>query len=243
MIGMLDAPARLTSRAEEIAESLRGEIASGHWTVGDCLPAEYLLMERFAASRPTCREALRILQSERLIEIRRGHKGGARVTMPDVARLSSYAQVFLQMRGATVQEVFQTRMAIEPGAVREFALRADGARLSQLSQNVAAQKFLTSDPVAFYEKGREFRQLMMAHCGNESLRLVCLIIGQLGDQQLTTIARDLVPTEIVQQHYRQGIAVKEALIDAVIEGKPDAAADRWRDYLAFHASHVETIQA
>ncbi|MET0904838.1 MAG: GntR family transcriptional regulator, partial [Tardiphaga sp.] len=66
----------LSSRnlADQIASTLRGEIAAGIWAVGQMLPAEHQLMERFAVSRPSCREALRILQSEGLLEIQRGNR-------------------------------------------------------------------------------------------------------------------------------------------------------------------------
>ena len=57
--------------ADQIASTLRSEIAAGTWGVGQMLPAEHQLMERFGVSRPSCREALRILQSEGLLEIQR----------------------------------------------------------------------------------------------------------------------------------------------------------------------------
>ena len=40
-------------------------------------------MERFGVSRPTLREAFRVLESESLISVRRGAHGGARVHLPN----------------------------------------------------------------------------------------------------------------------------------------------------------------
>src|SRR5438477_3547580 len=43
-------------------------------SVGDHLPPERVLMEQFGVSRPTLREALRVLEAEGLVRIRRGAK-------------------------------------------------------------------------------------------------------------------------------------------------------------------------
>jgi DNA-binding FadR family transcriptional regulator len=48
-------------------------------------------------SGPALREALRILESEALIEVRRGNVGGALVTMPTVTVAARSAAIILQM--------------------------------------------------------------------------------------------------------------------------------------------------
>jgi DNA-binding GntR family transcriptional regulator len=60
------------NRYTEIADELIGRIRSGALRVGGRLPGELQLMEDFAASRHTIREALRGLEELGLIERRRG---------------------------------------------------------------------------------------------------------------------------------------------------------------------------
>src|SRR5690349_13917530 len=69
--------------AETIAGSLRNRIVRGELKEGDALPPEAELMAQFSISRATLREALRILESESLLSVKRGLGGGPRVHLPD----------------------------------------------------------------------------------------------------------------------------------------------------------------
>jgi len=55
-----------------IAEELRADITEGRLAVGDKLPTESALAERFAVNRHTIRQALAALASDGLVESRRG---------------------------------------------------------------------------------------------------------------------------------------------------------------------------
>src|ERR1700735_5100159 len=72
---------RAPKTAELIAAQLRRQIVSGELEEGLSLPSEAELMGQFHVSRPTLREAFRILEAESLIVIRRGARG-ARTTAP-----------------------------------------------------------------------------------------------------------------------------------------------------------------
>lgn len=61
-----------TSLWQSIAETLRTEIASGHFTPGDRLPTEAQLAARFGVNRHTVRAALADLATEGLVRSRRG---------------------------------------------------------------------------------------------------------------------------------------------------------------------------
>ena len=86
MIGPDGVPASAAVRspktAELVAGTLRRMVVDGQLKDGDFLPNEAELMAHFAVSRPTLREAVRVLESERLVEVRRGSRTGARVRVP-----------------------------------------------------------------------------------------------------------------------------------------------------------------
>ena len=57
---------------EQVADKLREMIIQESLKTGAKLPAEAELMERFGVSRSTVREAVKILQTEHIVDIRQG---------------------------------------------------------------------------------------------------------------------------------------------------------------------------
>src|SRR5258707_617511 len=75
---------RVASRLDElVADALRDRITGGDLRDGDLLPKQEELLAEFRVSKPSLREALRILETEGLITVRRGNVGGAVVHLPD----------------------------------------------------------------------------------------------------------------------------------------------------------------
>ena len=82
-------PTTKTSRSrekpEQIADELRALIVAGELEEGESLGREPDLVERFGVSRPSLREALRILEAEGLITVVRGVLGGVVAHQPERA--------------------------------------------------------------------------------------------------------------------------------------------------------------
>src|SRR6202165_6341277 len=76
---------RSPKTAELVVRTLRRMVVDGQLKDGDFLPNEAELMSHFGVSRPTLREAVRVLESERLVEVRRGSRIGARGVGPGPA--------------------------------------------------------------------------------------------------------------------------------------------------------------
>src|SRR5690349_336305 len=112
------APIRSPKTAELVAGTLRRMVVDGQLKEGDFLPNEAELMVHFGVSRPTLREAVRVLESERLVEVRRGSRTGARVRVPGPEIVARPAGLLLELSGATIADVMTARSGIEPMAVR-----------------------------------------------------------------------------------------------------------------------------
>jgi DNA-binding FadR family transcriptional regulator len=129
---------RVPKAGEMVASQLRRQIVLGELKEGDQLPSESVLMEQFGVSRPTLREAFRILEAEGAITVRRGVRGGARVQVPDITVAARQIGLLLQYRGALLSDVYEVRAVLEPAA--SFAADADFHRLIlELSGNETLQ--------------------------------------------------------------------------------------------------------
>ncbi|MFD2499983.1 FadR/GntR family transcriptional regulator [Rhizorhabdus histidinilytica] len=103
---------------EKAANYLRKEIVEGRFKAGESLPSETEMMAMFGISRPTLREAIRILEAMGLVVIQRGKNGGAAVRHPAVTITAANAAIYLQTKQATLLELQRARSMIEPELVR-----------------------------------------------------------------------------------------------------------------------------
>jgi len=86
---------------KQIAELLVSEIQTGLWKVGDQMPAEQELMERFKASRNTVREALRTLKDQGYIKRKQGARSvvsGTSAANPFVNMVSAVDDINIYLR-------------------------------------------------------------------------------------------------------------------------------------------------
>lgn len=97
---------------EQAVEQIRTLIANGTWSPGDKMPTEQELGRQFNVSRSSVREALRVLESEGLIEARRG--SGTYVIDNPVRRKGSRELAnWLAEREETLEQVLEVRERIE----------------------------------------------------------------------------------------------------------------------------------
>jgi GntR family transcriptional repressor for pyruvate dehydrogenase complex len=114
-----------------VLEHLRREILLSRVSPGERFPPERQHAEALGVSRVTLREALRVLEGEGLVEVRRGAAGGAVVRAPVRRTTERPLLGFDELLG-----LHDFRAAIEPLAARRAAQRRDPARLPELEETV-----------------------------------------------------------------------------------------------------------
>jgi DNA-binding FadR family transcriptional regulator len=120
--------------SEVIVDKIRELMREGQLKPGDRLPPERELCESFGVSRVTMREALRMLESAGLVEIRVGARGGAFVTAPTSNRVGEGLTDLLTLSVISAAHVTEVRMILELGIVPLVCERATDDDLAALEK-------------------------------------------------------------------------------------------------------------
>lgn len=173
------APIRSPKTAELVAGTLRRMVVDGQLTDGDFLPNEAELMAHFGVSRPTLREAVRVLESERLVEVRRGSRTGARVRVPGPEIVARPAGLLLELSGATIADLMVARAGIEPLAVRLLAETGTPEAFDELEMMVAEHipAGWQSDRLA--QTTGDFHRRLVELSGNTTLAIIAGMLHEI----------------------------------------------------------------
>ncbi len=222
-------PIRVPKAAELVAAHLRRQIVRGELCEGDALAPEAELMRQFGVSRPTLREAVRILESESLISVTRGARGGARVHMPDVSVATRYIGLLLQTSATTLADVHLARTIIEPAAVRLLAEDVSEDAISLLRECIEEERAALGSPRAFGIQGARFHRLITEQTGNKSLALLAGVLHDVFEMHISSAAESAGMASTAQM--RRGIRAQEKLLGLIAEGKAQEAEYFWRIHL------------
>jgi GntR family transcriptional repressor for pyruvate dehydrogenase complex len=117
---------------EDVALQVKSAILDGHFKPGDRLPPQRDLHKQFKVSRFAVTQALHILETTGLVDIRPGAGGGAFVRRPDINTINSSIDLIASMHGVTFEELAEFREAIEGRNAYWAAQRSTSAELSAL---------------------------------------------------------------------------------------------------------------
>jgi len=222
---------RVPKTAEIVADRIRKRIISGSLAEGSSLPPEGQLLEQFGISRPTLREAFRILEAERLISVSRGSRSGARVSRPQVSGVSRYASYVLQANETTVPDIFEARLALELYVVRRLARTNAKAPLKKLRSEIDRLEGLdeAGETRAFIAALTEFHELLVEQGSNRTLHFMIQMLHDLMDQVKLRLIRRDAEGRIADS--TTALKSMRKLIDLIEAGDGDAAAKHWRLHL------------
>lgn len=221
---------RIPKTAELIVERLRSQIIRGDLKEGDVLPNEAELVETFGVSRPTLREALRILESESLLDITRGMKGGARVVIPSEKTAARYVGRYLQFQRIPMIDVHEATIAIELPAVTSLASKhrtSDIVALRQLLEK--EERTFDQNFVAAVSIGNEFHRLLVDLAGNRTLAILHGMIEEV----IVASGREIA--EVYSSQFRNEARrfhqVHQKIVTLISNHAVEDAETLWRKHL------------
>lgn len=223
---------------QRIAETVAGELRAGILTgrTPDRLPTQDQLVSDFGVSYPSVREALRILETEGLVTVRRGSVGGAEVHRPDQSSGAYHLGLMLQGAGVTLGDLADGLLRLEPLCAGDVARRADRltAVVPVLTANVDASAAAVADGVAFTRIAREFHELLVDFTPNDTIRyvvrsLVALWSAQERQWAATVTRRGEYPSPAAA---RGAVRTHRRLVEEIAAGRGDDTERIVRRHLA-----------
>jgi DNA-binding FadR family transcriptional regulator len=227
------APQARREKPQQVADELRRQIVAGELEEGDLIGHEPDLIQRFGVSRPSLREALRILEAEGLISVVRGVQGGVVAHQPDERLMARTAGLVLQARKVELADVFEARTFIEPAAVRLIASsRHRRTAASRLRSLIADQEQVVDDPAAFADANARFHEELVAMAGNETLTIVVEMLHEVVTRAVTAVSQVEGNGHGSVRTRRRGLRSQQRVVDLIEGGDAEGAEEHWRTHMA-----------
>jgi DNA-binding FadR family transcriptional regulator len=216
-------PVRTRRTFEEAAEQIADKVRAGELRIGDKLPPERDLAIQMEISRPTLREAIRVLVDAGMLAVRRGPGGGMFVES-DVVPVDLVRRVS-ELRMTEAEAVLEARRIIEPHVARLAHERAGEEELAPLEHTIEVMRtiigrgYRPEDEERFLQLDVQFHLALARAAANPTLEtLLRIVFRQLEILRDMAMHVPAVPEWIIDVHERTLAAVRSGEgIDEVME--------------------------
>ena len=210
---------------ERVLARIEAGLTAGKWPIGQRLPPERALAEELGVSRPSVREAIRILEAMGIVRTAVGSGPGAGATVVDrpAAGLGVAVRLHVASGALPVSDVVGTRVLLETGAVRDAAGRpTDDAGLARARAHIEAMSEPGLDVAAFVAHDQDFHLELVRWGGNQ---LVEAILSGLRSAVASYVMTGAAALPAWPRTAARLCAEHRAIVDAVA-GHDGAAAER-----------------
>jgi GntR family transcriptional repressor for pyruvate dehydrogenase complex len=220
-----------------IVEQVKLLIRDGKLVQADRLPSERELSQRFGVSRVTVREALRVLESSGLVEIRVGSRGGAFVTSPSAERLGEGLADLLTLSTLTPSDVTEARMVIETAILPLVVERATQQDIADLARLVAEGREALERNEYTMQLSAVFH-ISVSRCAHNPA--IETLVQSFHGPMLMSLRQAQVAAPLMGH---QGTEEHSAIVEAIARRDADAAVAVMRVHLDRTASAVAIYEA
>jgi GntR family transcriptional repressor for pyruvate dehydrogenase complex len=221
---------RIRGASEQVAAALQHRIQHDGLGPGDFLGREEDLAAEFGVSRPTLREALKLLASGNLIRANKGPGGGifvAHTADQGVRRsLSDSVDMMIETGAVSLEELLEARILLEVPLAGLAALQASEETVDRLRAALAAETAANGDMDAIHAADTEFHREIAAAAGNKIAQALTGWVFEVLQPRLLIQLRDaVVPRAVLDQH--------TALLKAIEKGDRTRAERAMREHLLY----------
>ncbi len=224
-------PIRATRTFEAAIEHVTEAIERAHLRRGDRLPSEADLASALGISKPTLRQALRVLELSGLVSVRRGKGGGIVVAsdlVPAVALSSAVA-----VEESSVVDALHARRVLERAIALEALVRATDADLAELERTIDLLERHLGERPSVMRADAMFHRAMVRACHNATIQAAMTVLGRalapIRDAYSGGVERDRATLDVHRRQLdalrRRDSAALESVLDEHLRMLEDAFAD------------------
>ncbi|MDO4252962.1 MAG: FadR/GntR family transcriptional regulator [Rothia sp. (in: high G+C Gram-positive bacteria)] len=229
MLALVGRKLKSMKLAEKVSNSILDRIASGHYSLGQLLPAEGELADELGVSRLTLRESVKDLAARGVIQVRHGKRHRVAPARQWSVLDPQLAHIRGQLLGestAWVVQLMEARQIVEVGACELAAERISNQQLQELAEQleamVVAHKLENVD--ASVQADLNFHRTIVAASDNDYLRAAYTPLEQvLQLVRMQTSAHAQVRTDAAYWH--------EQIYQALLEGSRDKARQAMQEHM------------
>ncbi|MCB5714266.1 FadR/GntR family transcriptional regulator [Lactonifactor longoviformis] len=217
---------------EQVSEQIIRLLTERQLKAGDKLPNEFDMAQQLSVGRGTIREAIKILVSRNIVEIRRGcgtfvcdHPG--MVDDPLGFR-------FMKDKGKLALDLCEVRMIIEPEIAALAAERATEEEIEELEKVAKEVEVLCEQELQHMEKDIEFHGLI-AKCSKNTVMPNIIPVIQSGISIFINITEYSLTQETIRTH--------RMILNAIKNHDPQEARAAMIEHLVSNREKIKTIIA
>jgi GntR family transcriptional regulator, transcriptional repressor for pyruvate dehydrogenase complex len=217
--------------SEQVAVEIQHHIQEEGLGPGDFLGREEDLAAEFGVSRPTLREALKLLASGNLIRASKGPGGGifvARTAEQGISRsLSDAIAMMLETGSISLDELLEARLLLEVPLAGLAAYQPDEGTIERLRDVVEREAAAAPEDTGMRaETDTEIHRTLAAAAGNRMVQALTDWIFDVVQPLLIEVLQPaVVQSAIAEQH--------QTLLAAVEKGDPARAERAMKDHLLY----------
>jgi GntR family transcriptional repressor for pyruvate dehydrogenase complex len=165
---------------EVVLRRIEEDLAAGRITLGQRLPAERQLAEQLGVSRPSVREAIRVLEAMGIVRTAAGSgaAAGAVIVADPSTALASAMRLHLATSHLVIDDIVATRLLIESWSVRTAAAAKLRGPFTEAERLLDAMEDPGLMPETFHQLDAEFHVELARLAGNP---LVTAVMSALRD--------------------------------------------------------------
>ena len=207
--------------AQSVADEVRSMILHDRMSSGDQLPSEMELMTRFDVGRSTIREAMKQLQAENIVVIRRGR--GSFVA-DQIGLIRDPLGLSFEEQNRVLRELMEVRLLLEPGIAGEAAKRRDEGNLEAMRRSIERMTEAFSKGEDYQSFDYDFHLAMAESVHNSVLRRIYPVVFE-------AIAQGYQRTAHVHGSFEVALNYHREILSAIEEGDAEAARDCTRRHI------------